>query len=313
MTKQARRTDLIFRLLNLPTATWVVIVLFAGGFSYLLALSIFKASDLGTQTIVFQQADQPAGGAGVIYKLKLTKVDHKARHIGYDLSVNLPEGKQKITKCLWLGYKIKTATSSTEGANTELVTLSEVSRDTLLSREQPGPGYTKYTGSGAFHFESDLRGFPFDSIRFDARFHTQCFNPSVQLDSTPVVELWIVNEISDYQLVQSRGDSELRLERNTALKTLAIILLLLGFASAVALIVKARTTAPDLSLLTYFVSLWAVRRILIDQIQDHKPFPTFIEVSIVFLFCFTIIGIGVMRYLATVQRISVETNAKKNE
>lgn len=310
MTKKAPRTDLRSRLLNLPTVTWVVIVLCAGGLSYLLALSIFKASDLGTQTIVFQQADPQPGEAGVIYRLKLTKVDHKAGNIGYDLSVNLPEGKQKITKCLWLVYKIKRSSSYTESANAELVTLSEVSRDTLLSREQPIAGYTRYTGSGAFHFESDLRAFPFDSIRFKAYFHTQCFNPNVQLDPTPVIELWIVNEISDYQLVQLSADSELRLERNTALKTLAIILLLLGFASAVALIVKARTSAPDLSLLTYFVSLWAVRRILIDQIQDHKPFPTFIEVSIVFLFCFTIIGIALMRYLATVQQLSVKTDAK---
>ncbi|MGQ0760688.1 MAG: hypothetical protein ACT4OT_01525 [Acidobacteriota bacterium] len=310
MTQKAPRTDLLFRLQNLSTATWVVIVLFAGGFSYMLALGIFRASDLGTQKIVFQQADQQAGAAGVLYDLKLTKVDYKAKKIGYDLSVNLPEGKQKVAKCLWVGYMINTATSSTEGMSRELITLSEVPRDTLLSREQPASAHTRYTGSGAFHFETDLRQFPFDSIRFDVRFHTQCFNSSVQLDPTPVAELWIVNEISDYQLVQSGTDSELRLERNTGLKALAIILLLLGFASGIALIVKARTSVPDLSLLTYFVSLWAVRRILIEQTQDHKAFPTFIEVSIVFLFCFTIIGIGVMRWLATEQPINLKTDAK---
>jgi len=100
--------------------------------------------------------------------------------------------------------------------------------------------------------------------------------------------------------MREQGRPSFVLKRNSFLKGLTVFLFLVAFSSSVALVWRARTKDVDTTLLSFFVGLWAVRTILMSAVQAEslRIFPTLVEVTILFLFCFAVLGIGWLRFVA---------------
>lgn len=272
----------------------ILTVAFLGILGYSVTLSLFAASNLGQPAAVTLTGDASAPS----YEIVLTDIDHGSRQLSFEVSSFQPLGKKSIGRCIWFVYSFTTSRGTTELADPVLVTLSEIDRNTLSPAEQPAETYTKYQGSGKFAFDTDLRKFPFDTVHFKVRFHSQCFVANAPVDHTPPGELTIKNRLTDYQLRQGI-DTYLVLTRNSFLKVVAIVLLIVAFGGAIALIVQARSEWPKITVLTYFLGLWGTRDILQKPIAGSKAFPSVIEVTILFLFAFTIIGMSAVRYLTS--------------
>jgi hypothetical protein len=278
------------------TVAWVALstVIGIGAYAYLISTFLEQNRYKGASESVFNPTSN-----GDFYSITLKSADHDRELINFDMDINAPEGRGEITKCLYFGYRSSNPFESFEGLSAVLVSLKEIPRDSLQPDQQPGPGYTTYRGAGQFHFETDLRLFPFDKILWDFSVSEQCWSPAAAIDSTTFRNLWIRNNIRDYALFptkypKARVDPlqpSFVLRRSTFLRVLTIVVFAVAFASSIALILRAREKAKGLSLLTYFAGLWGIREILLSPIQGLKAFPSLIEITILFLFGFTLVGV----------------------
>lgn len=264
--------------------------------AYAISLLTFLAGSSQDGALV----SNPGASTEDWYSIELKTIDYVAQRIEFDLKINLPEGRGTITKCLHFGAEEWRLGGYSGSLSAVLVNLKELPRDSLQPDERPGPGWTTYRGNGDFFFWTDLRMFPFDKVWWDFSISEQCWTPGA-IDSTTFNLLSVSNHIPDYYLSLRRGSGNMQrenqshpqfvLRRSLFLRILTTIIFAAAFASSIALILQASGKAKDFSLLTYFVGLWAIRSILLSPIQGLKAFPTLIEITILFLFCFTILGV----------------------
>jgi hypothetical protein len=176
-----------------------------------------------------------------------------------------------------------------------------ISREKLRSGERPGPGWTQYEGSVTICFDSHLTRFPFDEIPLAvATEQDKAFSPGDDIDREAISLLFVTNTDPDYILVgykqstEDRGSNTFfffKLARNNFVIYLAMFLVFLGLVSSIVLIRRFKSGKSELPLLTYFVGLWAIRGIVIGGLQGPRPFPTYVDLAVIILFFFTLVGV----------------------
>lgn len=262
--------------------------------AYAITLSTFFANNSRKGSYV-SAYDSTATG---FFSLTLKSIDYAAGRIRFDAEVNMPEGRGKITKCFWYGSRFWYSGGNSASLSPAVVELVEVPRESMQPLERPGPGFTSYRGGGEFTFDTDLRLYPFDKVWWDFRVGDECWTPSAKIDSGSFRNLFVHNNLTGYSLSIVPDDEDggipshpyFLLQRSLFLRVLAAIIFTVAFVSSLLLMVKSPKEKKDLSFLTYFAGLWAIRTILLAPIKDLNAFPTLIEMTILFLFCFTIIG-----------------------
>lgn len=305
---------------------WILIFSFAGVVVYAATIAYFVSRTGNQQRVEFSEtpsATPSKNSSGTFtvtssntssFAVILTSIDPNTKKIAFDLegvlSLDLVDflvkGKERPEVCISFSYFLPERVTGNSyermaGGSIELVALNAVPSYSL-SKELQTKGGQSFRGSGAFSFDSDQRYFPLDRIPLQISLYAKCFRGPEPLTPNDVKSLFIENRILDYQLTapeKSGPDPNITLRRTPFLIFLAILLLLLAFVSALVIIVEARTKPLDLKLLTYFIGLWGIRSILLTPVQNVRAFPTLIEVTILFLFGFTVGGIGLMRFLAT--------------
>lgn len=242
------------------------------------------------------------------FAIILTSIDLNTKKIAFDLeSDGKGKGARRQVCVSFSSFKpeMRIAGASYQGmagGTIESVDLKEAPLKSFSQEEMKSPMGTGLRGSATFSFDTDQRHFPLDSIPLQISLYATCSEGPGLLTPSDVKTLFIENRILDYQLTarQTTGpDANVTLRRTPFLIYLAVLLLLLAFVSALVIIAEARTKPLDLKLLTYFVGLWGIRSILLTPVQNVRAFPTLVEITIMFLFGFTVVGIGLMRFLAT--------------
>jgi hypothetical protein len=241
------------------------------------------------------------------YNVTLKSIDYAQKTIDTDISIGAQKGqKELITYFKFVNY-YSTSTSSGWGLQKERLTLTE-------SSEQPSdmvPGYSVYQASRKVRFATELDKFPFDKIDIGLGIETRPeLSPGDQVYRQPPLGFVVRSLIPDYTLIKSdREVSTLRLKRTPFLVTLAIFVFLVAFFTARGIILQEEKQKRDVSLLAYFVGLWAIRNVIMGVVVGPKPFPTYVDLGIIFLFLLTVIGIEVAN-IDRVRRSRLEQQAE---
>jgi hypothetical protein len=263
---------------------------------YALVLAVFDFSTPGADDYV--SYNNPEMDNGYFYTLILTAIDHQQNQIHFELKANAPKGRGQLLTCAVFGYELDQVDGYTAGFPTSNLRLTEKNRAELPSEQRPsGADWTVYEGEGQFPFMTDLKTFPFDTIHSAVSFSADCTIPA---DAIPAENIFVQSHLSDYVLYAAEKDNgalsnsfQFELRRNGFLVFLTWLIFGIAFLSAI-VIVGQRGTDLSGRLLAYFLGLWAIRGIILDPIQDTKPFPTYIEITIIYLFCFTVLGVFIL-------------------
>jgi hypothetical protein len=316
---------------NSGNVGWVLVLSLVGVLAYAATIAYFNSRTESRQRVQFTVPPSPSPSSTpsaspsatpsttsptftatssdtASFAIILTSIDSNTKKIAFDLE---SEGKgnaaprQMCVSFSSFSPEMRLAGASYErmaGGTYELVDLKEVPLKSFSQMEMKSPMGKGLRGSGTFSFDTDQRHFPLDSIPLQISLYAKCSEGLQPLTASDVKTLFVENRIVDYQLTAQQWtgpDENITLRRAPFLIYLAMLLLLLAFVSALVIIAEARTKPLDLKLLTYFVGLWGIRSILLTPVQNVRAFPTLVETTIMFLFGFTVVGIGLMRFLAT--------------
>jgi hypothetical protein len=151
--------------------------------------------------------------------------------------------------------------------------------------------------------------FPLDTLDLGVGIHTSLADTA---GATPPGRLtfdpgfYVASFVPDRELIRTRGtapDSSRHfvgfgLRRDRFLLGVAALLLVVALVSSTLIILAARANPVNVSLLAYFAGLWTARDIILTPLVSYRPFPSLVDIGVISLFLYTVMGIAGARLLA---------------
>lgn len=154
--------------------------------------------------------------------------------------------------------------------------------------------------------------FPLDTLDLGVGVHaslTDDVGDGTQGSVTLAPGFYVASFVPDRELTRTRGTAHhddqgghfvgFELRRNTFLLGVAALLLIVGLASSTLIIMAARANPINVSLLAYFAGLWTARDIVLTPLVSYRPFPSLVDIGVISLFLYTVMGIAAVRLLAS--------------
>jgi hypothetical protein len=234
---------------------------------------------------------------GLLLKLTINKIDYIKQALETEVCLNDSTGKKQIS--VFLNF-INEYSNRGSLYNVKVL-LNEKKDDDVILANKPSQGFSVYTAKLSIPFDSKLMHFPFDDIPLGVGVEEDMhFSPGDNIMHLPISVLFLDNHDTGFILdntdpsFEVRGDNAyyfFKLRRSDFTVYLTVLLFMLGLASSISVIKKSQSQSFDLSLLTYFIGLWGIRSIVLSGIQEPRPFPSYVDLAIITLFLFTLLGI----------------------
>jgi hypothetical protein len=261
--------------------------------AFIVALLIYTAHQSETR---LQIATEPPPEEKVLYNIHLKSINFDERYIEVELRRGERRDRGEIVVYAVFGYYFSSSSGTTYGGEP---------RKIVFKPEESGPGsgeYAQFVARTRWRFMTDTHSFPFDDIQMSFAIEADpTFAPGEEIDRAVPAFYSVHSFIPDYALEEGDGSWNaprtravyITLKRDGSVVMLAVFIGAIGLTSAWFLIKKARTEKVELAALAYFGGLWAARGIVLTPLKGQVPFPTYVDLFVIFVFCFTIFGIRI--------------------
>ena len=239
------------------------------------------------------------------YTLTLKSIDYDNRIIKCTLETDARKTCREVIGKFDFSHYIHTMRGTTFGGDRQRLTLKPVEPARNEGNDHSVPSeYGVYTAEVDWPFATDTHSFPNDDIQLAFSIEPDLVSSVEGVVRDYPAFCMVRSFIPDYALVEGVNNFVnermhpiyITLKRDESVIWLAILTGGIGLFSSWMLVKKARYEKVELAALTYFGGLWAARSIVLSPLKGNVPFPTNVDLAVIFLFCFTIFGIAVSGY-----------------
>jgi hypothetical protein len=275
--------------------------------AYGVAASAFHTTTIGNDLNLGARSDSHRRE---LYKLTIEKMDYDHSILNVRITTfdrdSLPDPHVITLRYLTWSHIGGGVEAGSEGVRLEMKRIPPEERSHYPELGAHNPSRHAFMAKIRLPFKADLRQFPLDRIRIGFAVDTVT---GPDATSTLPGDFWIYNLVPDYRLAEVTQPKPLthaeevpaqwiELRRDGFLIFLSCLLLVVALTSSVLLIQRARRSGVEVPLLTYFAGLWAARTILFTPLMEKRPFPTYVDVAILFLYSLTLVGVVVNMWAA---------------
>ena len=234
------------------------------------------------------------------HSLKILSINQRDGTIKMEYSADFPPGNNVLFLNVDFSYDEWDLAHSESGFvwGGKILPLIEEKRNSQDIRSDEHPNNT-YKTQFEFVWPINSKRFPFDAVTFEMWIYRDLpAYLSNKIDRAKFIKapfgLTVYSYVDGYVLTKGtkrivKGGSgfpdaevvKFSLKRNAFTRIMTVLFFVLGIVTSLYIAFSwSLEKTVDLSVLTYFATLWGIRSILLDPIPQPKPFPTLIDIFV---------------------------------